>query len=149
MRSDYGFLINVLINGIAFWFFPRVKVMAGVLTERKRARLQEDIDRQDPELPNFFVDKEVLRECWAGISPCIHISNLLPYLIQYGLVAGDDLFILNNASVAPGHKKTLLSQVIIGLGDEACHLLYICISQDSNSHLGHDDAREKLESKGV
>ena len=35
------------------------------------------------------------------------------------------------------------------MGDEACHLLYMYICEDCNNNLGHDDAREKLESKGV
>ena len=121
--------------------------MAGSLTERIRAVLRENIDRQ--ELPNFFVDKEVVRECWASISPCIHIPGLLPYLIRYGLVADDDVFHLNNTNIAPGQKKTSLLQIVRGLGDEACHLLYMCICEDCNNHLGHDDAREKLERKGV
>ena len=44
---------------------------------------------------------------------------------MHGLVAEDDLFNLNSANIAPEHKKTSLLQIVRGLGDKACHLLYM------------------------
>ena len=43
---------------------------------------------------------------------------------MHGLVAEDDLFNLNSANIAPEHKTSLL-QIVRGLGDKACHLLYM------------------------
>ena len=51
---------------------------------RARKRLRESIARQL--LPNFFMDKLVVKEYWPQIHSWLQLSSLLPFLIRDGLV---------------------------------------------------------------
>ena len=119
--------------------------MASVRTQE---RLRESIARQ--QLPNFFVDKLVMRECWPQIHEWLQLSSLIPYLKLDGLLTNNEVQrILSSHYESPGVISQLVYNKVLGLGDTACHLLYMCIAENHSSHLGHDIARVILETKGV
>ena len=108
-----------------------------------REEVRRDYDQQPGQ--HFYIDNEVVMNCWSEIWRWLNVSSLSSHLLKYGIVSDpSELYLLTSPYQTPRQRADHLLTLVYKGGMYGCHLLYMCIRDDDENPLGHASAVEKL-----
>lgn len=91
-----------------------------------------------------YVDQRVFFACYSKIKPWLNHSVLVGYLMKYGLVqSSDDMELLTSSFYKPQDRETSLIRMAENVVD-GFMLLYMCLFESGEEHMGHVDAVSEL-----
>ena len=96
-----------------------------------------------------WVDKECFEQCFATIQPWLDPIALLGHLFRHGVAnSQDDMHVLTNPADLPSTKSLKLLNLASSAGTYGYYLLYMCVRDTADEHMGHGDAARELSAYG-
>lgn len=96
-----------------------------------------------------YVTQAVFNRCFPDIQEWISTNGLIPHMMSHELITKSKQIsdITNPFHSSDDQMRNLLSHVE-KCGKHAYFILYVCLYESREEHLGHRDAVEELQKKG-
>ena len=96
-----------------------------------------------------YVTQPVFNRCFPDIQEWISTNGLIPHMMSHELITKSKQIsdITNPFHSSDDQMRNLLSHVE-KCGKHAYFILYVCLYESREEHLGHRDAVEELQKKG-
>ena len=95
-----------------------------------------------------YVTQTVFNRCFSTIQECISINSLMPFMMSHELIKSKQMSdIANPYHTSDDQMRSLLRHVDM-CGKHAYFILYVCLYESQDEHLGHNDAVEVLQKTG-
>ena len=122
-------------------YYPRIcsKLLCCLAALEKLKKLWEKCGK-------VYVTQPVFNRCFSTIQDWISISGLVPHMMQHELITKSKQIsdIINPYHASDDQMRSLLRHLDT-CGKHAYFILYVCLYESQEEHLGHRDAVEELQ----